>query len=67
LTYSSEFVVAVYVRITVTRSIAQSPAFWRPSKILLGSINWTKSDYMFFVAPMMGMDGSCSARAHVSD
>ncbi len=66
MTYSSEFVVAMYLQTMATLSMAQSPAFWRPAE-MLGSINWTTSDYMFFVAPMMGMDGSCSARAHVSD
>ena len=34
---------------------------------MLGSINRTKSDYISFVAPMIRVDCSCSARARASD
>ena len=56
----------VCCEITVTRSMGQSPAFWKREK-KLGSINWTKSDYISFEALMISVDGSCSARARVSD
>ena len=59
-TYSSEFVVSACLQITVTRSMGQSHEFWKCAK-MLGSINWTKSDYICFVAPMIGVDASCSA------
>jgi hypothetical protein len=64
-TYSSGFVVTAYLQITATCSMAQSPALWKPAK-MLGCIDWTKLDYISFVAFMVRVDGSCSARTLVS-
>jgi hypothetical protein len=65
-TYSSKFVVAAWLQITVTRSMRQSPAFWKREK-KVGSTDCTKSDYISFAALMISMHGSCSAHARVLD